>query len=126
MTDNWKKGSCHCNRVQFRFRSNFDRVLRCNCSLCHMKGFLHIEIGQNDFELLKGQDDLSHYEFNTKTAEHFFCKVCGVQSFYVPRSDPDGYVVNATCVEGLDVGTLNIVEFDGQNWESSYDDLIGD
>lgn len=66
---------------------------------------------------LQGQDDLTYYTFNTHQAKHLFCNTCGVQSFYRPRSNPDGYGVMPHC---LDVGTVKDikVEFcDGQNWE---------
>ena len=66
---------------------------------------------------LSGADKLTTYEFNTKTAKHFFCSVCGIKSFYVPRSHPDGYSVNLRCLEPNAVRIVNLRPFDGQNWE---------
>jgi len=84
-----------------------------------MTGYLHLIVERSRFRLLQGEDSLTTYRFNTGTAQHRFCKVCGIKSFYVPRSHPDGISVNARC---LDPGTVTAMEakpFDGSNWEQS-------
>jgi hypothetical protein len=84
-----------------------------------MNGFLHLIVPRSRFRLLQGEDGLTTYTFNTHTAKHFFCRVCGIQSFYIPRSNPDGYDVDIRC---LDPGTLvayTILPFDGAHWEES-------
>jgi hypothetical protein len=78
------EGGCHCGRVRFRVTANFDRVSDCNCSICTKKGFLHLIVPPGQFQLVSGKDDLTTYEFNTKTAKHTFCKHCGIHPFYVP------------------------------------------
>jgi hypothetical protein len=113
------EGSCHCGRVRFAVRTDLARVTVCNCSICTKKGFVHLIVPPEDFELLSGGDDLAVYEFNTKTAKHRFCRTCGVHPFYTPRSDPDKVDVNARCLEGVDVEGLLKVSFDGQNWEEA-------
>ncbi|HSY25131.1 MAG TPA: GFA family protein [Polyangiaceae bacterium] len=117
----WRTGGCHCGRVRFRVRDDLLRVTECNCSMCVMKGFLHIIVAQEDFErtpgLIAEEDALSTYRFNTGVAQHHFCKHCGIHSFYVPRSDPDKIDVNARCLDGIDTSTLPIATFDGRNWE---------
>jgi hypothetical protein len=85
------------------------------------KGFVHLIVPPADFDLLSGRDDLSTYEFNTKIAKHHFCRVCGVQSFYVPRSDPDKVDVNVRCLDGVDLGSLKLSRFDGKNWEHAIE-----
>ncbi|SFF51197.1 Uncharacterized conserved protein [Fontimonas thermophila] len=118
--DDWvtHRGGCHCGRVRFEVRAPaHPRVLRCNCSICRMTGFEHLIVPAADFRLLQGQDVLSCYTFNTGVARHLFCRICGIKSFYVPRSNPDGWSVNLRC---LDPGTLTGVDyedFDGRNWE---------
>jgi len=94
-------------------------VTECNCSICAKKGFLHWIVPAATFELLSGEDDLVSYEFNTRTAKHRHCRICGIHSFYVPRSDPDKIDVNVRCLDGIDVKKLSIAPFDGQNWEAA-------
>jgi len=118
------EGGCHCGRVRFRVTAHLDRVTECNCSICTKKGFLHLIVPPEQFELLRGRDDLTTYTFNTRTAKHTFCKFCGVHSFYVPRSDPDKIDVNVRCLEGVDLAAIPIKEFDGRNWEAAMQQRV--
>ena len=117
-------GGCHCGAV--RFEVDAPEVLElsdCNCSICYVVGYQHLKVQKTAFRLLKGEDALSSYQFNSGVAQHFFCKTCGVKSFYVPRSHPDGISVNARC---LDAGTFEIgslVTFEGQQWEKNVNKL---
>ena len=112
-------GGCHCGRVRFRVTADLDRVTECNCSICAKKGFLHLIVPPEQFELISGKEDLADYRFNTRTARHLFCKMCGVHSFYVPRSDPDKTDVNVRCLDGIDLDAISVKSFDGRNWEVS-------
>ena len=116
------EGGCHCGRVRFRVTADLDRVTECNCSMCTMKGFLHLIVPPEQFELLSGRDDLTTYEFNTRVAKHHFCRYCGVHSFYVPRSDPDKIDVNVRCLDGVDVARVATAQFDGRHWEAAITD----
>ena len=119
------EGGCHCGRVRFRVTADLALVTECNCSICAKKGILHLIVPPEQFELLSGKDDLTVYEFNTKIAKHMFCKHCGIHPFYVPRSDPDKYSVNARCLDEFDRPTMQPSrEFDGQNWEVAFGDRI--
>lgn len=118
------EGGCHCKRVRFRVTADLDRVTYCNCSLCSMKGFLHLIVPPEQFELLSGKDELTTYQFNTMVAKHKFCRHCGIQAFYVPRSDPDKIDVNANCLDGVDVSALSIKQFDGKNWENAIETQV--
>ena len=89
----------------------------CNCSICAKSGFLHLIVAKSRFELLQGAEHLTTYTFNTGVARHFFCSVCGIKSFYVPRSNPDGYSINVRCLEPGTITSVKIIPFDGQNWE---------
>jgi hypothetical protein len=113
------EGGCHCGRVRFRVTASLDHVSECNCSMCTKKGFLHLIVAPEQFELLSGADVLTTYEFNTKVAKHRFCRLCGVHAFYTPRSDPDKIDVNVRCLDGVDLSSLAVSPFDGQNWEQS-------
>jgi hypothetical protein len=93
-------GGCHCGRVRFAVDAPArPQVQECTCSICRMTGFVHLIVPASSFRLLHGEDALGEYRFNTGVARHLFCKHCGVKSFYVPRSHPHGYSVNARCLD---------------------------
>jgi hypothetical protein len=112
------RGGCHCGAVRFEARAPAAvTAQRCNCSICAKAAFLHLIVPGADFTLVAGADRLTTYTFNTGGAKHLVCRTCGVKSFYVPRSNPDGWSVNLRC---LDPGTVERVvfeDFDGRNWE---------
>jgi len=114
------QGGCHCGRVRFRVAADLTMVSDCNCSMCDKKGFLHLIVPRGQFELLSGGDDIATYTFNTGVAKHMFCKVCGIHSFYIPRSDPDKIDVNVRCLDDVDPRTVKTKPFDGRNWEAAY------
>ena len=108
-------GGCHCGRVRFEMYAPARLlVLECNCSICVKTGYLHLVVPQSRFRLLQGAESLVTYTFNTGIAKHLFCCVCGVKSFYVPRSHPDSYSVNARCIDATTVEAISIEPFDGQ------------
>lgn len=117
-------GGCHCGRVRFEVEAppGIEATV-CNCSICDMTGFVHLIVPQADFRLLQGDDDLTTYTFNTGTAKHLFCRHCGVKSFYVPRSHPDGISVNVRCLDEGTVESLDSTPFDGRNWEQNISKL---
>lgn len=120
MTD--YEGGCHCGRVRFRVTGDLAQTIDCNCSICTMKGFLHLIVPHQQFELRAGRDELTAYRFNTGVAQHTFCRHCGVHPFYVPRSDPDKIDVNVRCLEGVDPRDVQAIQFDGRNWEQAAAD----
>ncbi len=117
-------GGCHCGRVRFEVTAPAEiTVADCNCSMCSKSGYLHLIVPKYEFRLLQGADSLATYAFNTGAAKHLFCKVCGVKSFYVPRSHPDGYSVNARCLDEGAVTRMTVKPFDGKNWEAARGSL---
>ncbi|WP_448569236.1 GFA family protein [Thalassotalea ganghwensis] len=117
------QGSCHCQAVVFEVEAPCEvEVERCNCSICAKSGFLHLILPLSKFTLVKGEADLTTYTFNTGVAKHTFCKHCGVKPFYIPRSNPDGIDINLNCLD-TKPDKINIVEFDGDNWEQNADKL---
>jgi hypothetical protein len=117
-------GGCHCRRVRFRVTASLDRVTDCNCSICSKKGFLHLIVPREQFELLSGADALSTYRFNTGVAQHTFCATCGIHPFYVPRSDPDKIDVNVRCLDGVDLAAITPHRFDGKDWEQAIGERV--
>ncbi len=114
-------GGCHCGRVRFEVVAPAElEVSECNCSICAKSGYLHLLVPKSRFRLLSGEEHLTTYQFNTRTAQHLFCSVCGVKAFYVPRSHPDGYSVNARCLDEGSVRSIRVTPFDGKRWEQQY------
>ncbi|MBV8686466.1 MAG: GFA family protein [Alphaproteobacteria bacterium] len=117
-------GGCHCGAV--RFEAQVPRrveVLDCNCSICARTGFLHLIVAHAAFRLLSGKDRLTAYRFGTGAAEHLFCAVCGIKSFYQPRSHPGSWSVNLRALD--DPGALEVAvrAFDGRRWERAQQAL---
>ncbi|PZD74379.1 hypothetical protein C1752_01325 [Acaryochloris thomasi RCC1774] len=113
------QGSCHCGALQFEVEAAEDLVVQeCNCSMCSKVGYLHLIVPKEKFNLLKGQDNITTYTFNTGVAKHTFCKICGVKPFYTPRSNPDGVSINFRCLSPQP-RNVRIEPFDGQNWEAN-------
>ncbi|MFO0667522.1 MAG: GFA family protein [Polyangiaceae bacterium] len=117
------EGGCHCGQVRFRVTTSEHVAYDCNCSVCTMKGLLHLIVPKDAFELLRGEEELSLYTFGTHTARHTFCKHCGVQPFYVPRSHPDGVDVNVHCLDGEAKAAFRVEPFDGRNWERNVEKI---
>jgi centromere protein V len=113
-------GGCHCGAVRFEVDASAElEVHECNCSMCRRLGYLHLIVPSTAFRLLEGEEVLTVYRFNTGTARHLFCSICGVKSFYVPRSHPDGYSVSARCLDEGTVRGMKVLPFDGANWEAN-------
>jgi hypothetical protein len=111
------RGGCHCGAVRFEVEAPEGFIaLDCNCTLCSMTGFLHLIVPSSKFRLLQGDGNLATYRFNTGVAQHKFCRTCGIKSFYVPRSNPDGIDVNVRCLD-QPPKEMSIEPFDGRNWE---------
>lgn len=117
-------GGCHCGRVRFQVTAPAKlQVSDCNCSICTKSGYWHLIVSADRFMLISGREDVSTYTFNTGVAKHYFCSHCGVKSFYVPRSHPDGISVNARCIDGDTVESVSIKPFDGRNWERARGEM---
>lgn len=117
-------GGCHCGRVRFEVEALAEiEASECNCSICSKSGYLHLIVPKSRFRLLQGSESLTTYTFNTGIAKHLFCQVCGLKSFYIPRSNPDGYSVNVRCLEPATISKLTVKPFDGKNWEEHAREL---
>lgn len=120
-------GGCHCGRIRFRVRAEALVALDCNCSMCTKKGFLHLIVEKDAFELVSGADALTTYTFNTGVAKHTFCTTCGIHPFYTPRSHPTGVDVNVRCLDPVDgraaFAHFTVTSFNGAEWEASVGSL---
>jgi len=88
--------------------------------MCSKAGYLHLVVPADRFRLLSGSEALTKYSFNTHTANHLFCSVCGIKSFYVPRSHPDGFSINARCLDPGTVDEIIATQINGREWEKQY------
>ncbi len=95
-------GQCHCGAVTFTatLTDGLASARRCDCSLCRMRGAVAVTAVLDGFEITQGADNLSLYQFNTRVAEHYFCKTCGIYTHHRRRSDPNEYGVNLACLDG--------------------------
>jgi hypothetical protein len=110
------RGGCHCGAVAFEVDAPARlTVSDCNCSICRMSGFQHLIVPATRFRLVRGAESLTEYRFNTGIARHLFCRHCGVKSFYVPRSKPDGYSVNVRCLDPSTIEHLDVELFDDRD-----------
>jgi hypothetical protein len=110
-------GSCHCGAVRYEATLDLQKpVISCNCSMCGRTGTLLTFIPESDFKLLQGEDALTDYQFNKHVIHHLFCKVCGTKSFArgVGRDGAPTVAVNARCLEGVELGALQIMSYDGK------------
>ncbi|GAB1608167.1 NAD(+) hydrolase sarm1 [Argonauta hians] len=113
-------GGCHCGEVRFQCMAPEELlVIECNCSICFVKQNSHFIVHQSNLEITKGEENLTTYRFNTMAAQHMFCKICGVQSFYIPRSNQDSYGVNPRCLDSYKSLKIKTEHFNGEDWERS-------
>lgn len=112
-------GGCHCGQVRLRIDlpRPIDRVIDCNCSICTKKGILHVAVEMDELAVLQGRDSIETYRFNTRIAEHNFCRRCGIHVYTRPRNHPDRLSVNARCLDDFHQirSSVEIVPLDGQN-----------
>lgn len=111
-------GGCHCRAVRFEAETpQMVEILDCNCSICSMTGFRHMVVPHADFTLLSGREALASYRFGTGAADHLFCRICGVKSFYQPRSHPDAWSINLNAIDDVTGLQITFNAFDGRDWE---------
>ncbi len=112
------KASCHCGAIQFELSlpDGLDDPRRCDCSMCRRRGAIVASVSLDGIKITKGEDKLSLYQFNTMTAKHYFCSICGIYTHHQRRSKPSQYGFNVACLEGVNPLELeNIPTYDGVN-----------
>lgn len=109
------RGSCHCGTVVFEIRTTLNEFTTCDCSLCRKKNAVMTKVHENEFQLLQGDDVLGLYEWNTHTAKHHFCTVCGIYVFHRKRVTPDYYGINVYCLDDVDISKVPVIHREGAN-----------
>jgi len=110
-------GNCHCGAVQFKVTTHVQELTTCNCSICKRKNAQMFKVHENELELLAGAESLTEYQFHTKTARHFFCKICGIYPFHRKRVTPDYFGINVSCLTDFHADGLAIRETNGSEME---------
>ena len=103
-----ERGTCHCKAVEFEVElaNGFENLRRCNCSLCSRRGAVMASVPVDKLRIVRGEDKLSLYQWNTMQAKHFFCSVCGIYTHHQRRSNPSEYGFNVACIIGVDISAL--------------------
>ncbi|MFB1052803.1 GFA family protein [Vibrio diabolicus] len=113
--------SCHCGKVELELAlpNGIEKPRRCDCSMCRRRGAIVASVPLNGIRIVQGADVLKLYQFNTRTAKHFFCGECGIYTHHQRRSDPSEYGYNVGCLEGVNPYELGTIEvMDGVNHPS--------
>ncbi|MCA2412502.1 GFA family protein [Vibrio chemaguriensis] len=113
--------SCHCGKVELELAlpNGIEKPRRCDCSMCRRRGAIVASVPLNGIRIVQGEDVLKLYQFNTRTAKHFFCGECGIYTHHQRRSDPSEYGYNVGCLEGINPYELGTIEvMDGVNHPS--------
>lgn len=96
------QGSCHCGAVRFEIETDFPELTMCDCSMCRRRNAVMVKVHESRFRLLAGEEALTEYQFHTRTARHYFCKVCGIYPFHRKRVTPDHLGINVHCLHDFD------------------------
>ena len=110
--------SCHCGAVQLQLSlpNGLEELRRCDCSMCRRRGAIVASVTLDNLKVVQGEDKLSLYQFNTMTAKHYFCSVCGIYTHHQRRSNPHLFGFNVACLEGVNPYELGEVPVnDGVN-----------
>ena len=115
------RASCHCGAVvlELDLPDGIVDPRRCDCSICRRKGAIVASVPLSGIRIIQGESSLKLYQFNTKTAKHYFCRNCGIHPFIRPRLDPNRWAVNVRCLDDVDLSSLKIRQFDGEHWEDA-------
>ncbi|MES2994820.1 MAG: GFA family protein [Patescibacteria group bacterium] len=107
-------GGCHCGAVRYEVEMDLEKLIVCNCSHCHKKGFILGAVDKEKFKLLSGESELTEYLFNKKAIRHLFCRICGTQSYAEGVTFPK-MMVNVRCLDEVDIESLTPAPFNGKD-----------
>ena len=115
------RASCHCGSIviELDLPDGLVDLRRCDCSLCRRRGAIAASVLLSNIKIVEGEEFLVLYQFNTKTAKHYFCRQCGIYTHHQRRSNPEQYGFNVVCLEGINPLKINeIPTKDGVNHPS--------
>ena len=108
------KATCHCGAVELRLKlpHGIQDPHRCDCSFCRRRAAPTVSVPLADLEVVRGADKLSLYTWNTGTAQHYFCSICGIYTHHQRRSNPNEFGVNLGTIEGVNPADLEPMPWD--------------
>ena len=112
------KASCHCEAIELELDlpDGLIDVRRCDCSLCQRRGAIAASVPLSGINILKGNQALKVYQFNTKSVKHYFCSNCGIYTHHQRRSNPAQFGLNVACLKGINpLKIKRIPTYDGVN-----------
>lgn len=117
---------CHCGAIELSilFNNGLENIRHCDCSLCRRKGAVMAAVPLDNLKIIKGNHDLSCYQWNTKVAEHYFCRKCGIYTHHKRRSNPNQYGINIACLEGVDPFSYTEVPIGNGNLNAPLPSLL--
>lgn len=126
MTDK-RKLTCHCGAVELEieFDNGLENIRHCDCSLCRRKGAVMAAVPVEKLRVTKGSEYLSLYQWNTKVAEHYFCKICGIYTHHKRRSNPKQYGINIACIEGVNPFSYGEIPIGNGNLNAPLPEILG-
>jgi hypothetical protein len=107
------QGSCHCGQIKFEVDMDLDHVRVCDCSVCRKRGALNHRVEESQLRIFTPLEELSLYEWHTKTAKDYFCPTCGILPFRRPRDAPEIWAVNVRCLDDVDLDSIPIKQIYG-------------
>jgi len=118
------RGSCHCGAVRFEVEAEIGHVRECDCSICRRRGALNFRVARDALRVLTPAAETTIYRWGSMTGEDHFCRTCGIMPFRRPGAPTaseraagvpefDGWVINARCLEGVDLSSLPRIAIEG-------------
>lgn len=97
------RATCHCGAVvlQLDLPEGVENPRRCDCSFCRRRGTIVASVPLSGLHIVRGVERLRVYQFNTRTAKHYFCSICGIHTHHQRRSNPEQYGYNVGCLDGI-------------------------
>ncbi|MGH8280274.1 MAG: GFA family protein [Gammaproteobacteria bacterium] len=111
------QGSCHCGKISYEVEVEPGPVTVCNCSICQRRGHLLWFVPRNQLKLKTPESAMKFYTFNKHKIRHYFCPECGCAPFGMGADDKGNQMaaINVRCLEGVDIGALEVRHFDGRS-----------
>jgi hypothetical protein len=113
------EGSCHCGAVQFVLTEAPEKLVNCNCSICHRIAALWGHVPIRSVTIIAAPGVTIEYIQGDKTLAIHTCKTCGCTTHW-ENLQPDGerMAVNFRMCAPEVISAIQIRRFDGADtWQ---------